>query len=266
MEFPNLLKWKYSSVIIVGTGALLFWAGYRLGLIRDGELDSREEQLYALILTVTIPTGLVFSSAVVNREIQEVSQDEIQKAKKERDRAISNCNGEIGRFQNLYSQRLDSIKMTLEPLQEFEDIYQQCLLEIENCQAVFEGLKERSKAAANISDWLSSKINRTHIRDFAISEVGKKFSIPTYQKTVFCNDIGRCINWLRDSIFALQGYEVRQEELARASQDLPGGIDVYLTALTAIKSYPDLTRLSRDTNVLQDFVKELSERLQNPSN
>lgn len=262
MAFPNLLKWKYSSVIIVGTGALLFWAGYRLGLIRDGELDSREEQLYALILTVTIPTGLAFSTAVVNREIQEESQDEIQKAHKERDKAIENSKAEIGRFQNLYSQRIEDIKNKLEPLKEFEDIYQQCLLEIENCRIIFEELRERSKAAADIADWLSSKANRLKIRDDAIAEVEKRFTIPAYQATAFRNDIGRCINWLADSIFALQGYEVKRSELARASQDILGGLDAYLVALEFIKSHPDLTDRSKKTNVLEDFVQELSERLQ----
>lgn len=261
MALPSLLKLKYSSVIIVSAGALLFWVGYRLGLIKDGPLDSREEQLYALILTAAIPSGLAFASYVVNREIQELSQDEIKKAIGEREKAVSDCNAKIGRFQNLYTQRLESIKKTLEPLEEFEDVHNQLLLEIENCQAVFEALKEKSNAAARISDWLSSKVNRTQVRDFAIAKVEKEFSIPAYKQSVFRNDIGRCINWLRDSIFALQAYEVRKEDLTRASQDLPGGIDPYLIALEAIKSHPDLTRLSRKTNVLQDFVSELSEKL-----
>lgn len=262
MASPNLLKWKYSSVIIVGTGALLFWAGYRLGLIRDGELDSREEQLYALILTAAIPTGLAFSSAVVNREIQEVSQDEILKAHKQRDKAIENSKAEIGRFQNLYTQRVEDIKSKLDPLKEFEGLYQQCLLEIENCHIAFEQLRERSQAAADISDWLSSKANRLKIRDDAIAEVEKRFTLPAYQATTFRNDIGRCINWLADSIFALQGYEVKRSELARASQDIPGELDAYLTALEAIKAHPDLAHHSKQTNVLEDFVQELSDRLQ----
>jgi hypothetical protein len=96
MKLPNVLKWKYSAVIIVVTGLGLCYIAYRLGLIRDGELNSREEQLYALILTVAIPAGITFSSSMVNREIQELSKDEIQKAQTERDKAITNCNGEIG--------------------------------------------------------------------------------------------------------------------------------------------------------------------------
>jgi hypothetical protein len=261
MAFPNLLKWKYSSVIIVGTGALLFWAGYRLGLIRDGELDSREEQLYALILTVTLPTGLVFSSAVVNREIQEESKSEIEKAQKERDKVREKSQLEVGKLQVLYTQKLDNIKNKLAPLQEFEDLYQQFISEIESCQATFEELKERSRVASDITDWLSSKANRTNIRDYAVAAAEKEVTIPPHQLPIFRNDIGRCINWLRDSIFVLQGYEVRRSDLARASQDIPGELKAYLAALEAIKSHPDLTRISKKTNVLDDFVQELSERL-----
>ncbi len=218
--------------------------------------------VYALILTVAIPVGMTFSSSMVNREIQELSKDEIQKAQTERDKAITKCNGEIGRFQNIYSQRIDKIKNSLEPLKEFEDIYKQCLFEVKNCQAIFDELQKKSHAAADLADWLSSKSNRMQIRDFAVFEVEKKHSIPAYKAITFRNDIGRCINWLRDSIFALQGYEVRREEIARACPDIPSGISAYLTALEVIKSHSDLVRLSNNTNVLEDFIQELSKKIQ----
>lgn len=265
MKLPNLLKWKYSAVIIVITGLLLCYISYRLGLIKEENLNSREEQIYALILTVAIPTGLTFSSSVVKREIQELSREDVENAQRDRDKAINRCKAEIGRFQNLYAQKLDTIKDKLEPLKESKDVYSQLSLEIESCQAVFEEFKERSRAAADISHWLSSKANRTQIRDWAIAEAEKQYPIPDYKMTIFRNDISRSINWLRDSIFALQGYEVRQEELLRARQDIPGGTEAYLATFEAIKSHPDLTRLSGNTNVLSDFLKELTEILQQQS-
>ena len=265
MKLPNFLKWKYSAVIIVVTGLTLCYISYRLGLIKEGTLNSREEQLYALILTVAVPTGLTFSSAVVNREIKELSGKEIEAAHQERDKAINRCKAEIGRFQNLYVQKLDIIKDELEPLKESKDVYSQLCHEIENCQAIFEEFKTRSRSAEDIAHWLSSKANRIQIRNWAIAEAKKQYSIPAYKMTVFRNDIGRSINWLRDSIFALQVYEVRKEELVRASQDIPGGIKAYLAAFEAIKSHPDLTRLSSSTNVLQYFIEQLSEKLQKQS-
>lgn len=261
MKPPNLLAWKYSAVIMVGTGAILFYVGYRLGLVRDDELIPRRDQLFALVLTVGVPASITFSSAVVNREIQELSKDEIRNAQIERDKAIRKYQEDLGRIRNQYAQRLDSIKDALEPLKDFEDVYQKCLLEIEICQSVFDEFKKKSQAAADISHWLASKANRIQIRDLAITKVEEKYSIPAYQSTTFRNDIGRCINWLRDSIFALQGYEVRQDELARTREDITGGIDAYLVALEAIKSHPDLIRLSNQTNVLEDFITELMDRL-----
>ncbi len=46
MKLPNILKWKYSAVIIVVTGLGLCYITYRLGLIRGGNLNSREELVY----------------------------------------------------------------------------------------------------------------------------------------------------------------------------------------------------------------------------
>lgn len=261
MKLPNLLKWKYSAVIIVVTGLALCYVSYRLGLIKEGTLNAREQQLYTLILTVAVPTGIGFSSVVVNREIQELSKQEVNAAHQERNKAINRCNAEIGRYHNLYTQKLDEVKNKIDPLKESKEIYNELCLEIEKCQAIFEEFKATSRAAEDIGTWLSSKVNRTQIRDWAIGEAEKNYPIPDYKMAMFRNDIGRSINWLRDSIVALQGYEIRKEELIRASQDIPGGIKVYLAAFEAIKAHPDLTRLSGNTNILQNFIEELAETL-----
>lgn len=256
MTLPNLLKLKYSAVIIVVTSGLLCYVSYRLGRIQDNQtLNSRHEQVLAVILTVAVPSGLGFSSWVVNHEIQELSEDRVKQAKRDH-------NSTVGRYQAMYSNALDEVKEKLEPLKGVGEGYQNCLLEIEKCRSIVKGFQKRDKASREIVDWLSSKKNRRMVREFMLEAIQKQqLSIPVHKLPALQQDLGRCINWLRDSILELQGYAVDQDLLTTAHLDLPNGLEVYSFALNSIKTHPVLSDLSGESMVLDDFVDELVYRL-----
>ncbi len=256
MKIPNLLKLKYSAVIIVAASGILCYVSYRLGRIQDNQtLNSRDEQIYAIILTVAIPAGLGFSGWVIDREIKELSEGRVEQAKQEH--ALK-----IGRYQAMYSDALDDIRKKLEPLKDAGCGYEKCIQEIEKCKSIVKDFQRKDKAAREIADWLYVKSNRKSLREFILSEVDRrKIEISKHQKIAFERDLGRCINWLRDSILELQGYAVEAQTLASAHLDLPKGMMAYSVALNAIKTHPRLTEFSGDSMVLEDFVDELVNRL-----
>lgn len=250
MNVKHFLSLRFTSFVLIAFGAFLFYTGYQIGSIDDKNIKKREEQIYSFLLSAVIPVGLGFVSWTMNREIEEKSQESIviirNEVTKEKKRCQAVCHD--------ISEELISI---LKPLQDTKVTYQKCIEEIEKHSDFIRIFQEKNDAAIKLTDWLKFSRNRDFLRKNIVSLAEEKHNIPPKYLHLYHKDIGRCINWLRDSIERLEGYVVDRNKLAYSLQYLPDGFDVYKTSLEGIKHQIDLIKLSGNSGVLEDFVDEL---------
>ncbi|MEM6837972.1 MAG: hypothetical protein AAF609_14085 [Cyanobacteria bacterium P01_C01_bin.120] len=254
MKKPSIFRLSSSAFGVVGFGIFLFLAGYRVGAIDDAALKKRQEVLHSVYIPFAM-TGVVgLLSWSINKEIDGRTEGEIEKERESYEK-------KRGQYKAMYFESLRQVKEVIEPIKLSDDIYQKCLREIERCERLLNDFENKKEAADSIYLWLSSSENRKQLKVYAVSQVMQFYEIPEHKAKLFHRDIGRCINWLRDSISRLHGYDVLKDQLAESYKDLPFGLDAHLAALSAIKSNNVLRELSKNSGVLEDFVDEISERL-----
>ncbi len=254
MKMSKLFGLSFSAFVSVVFGVALFFLGYRLGSLDDNTVKKREEMLYTVFIPFAMTSAAGFITWSINNEISEGSKGEIESHKEDYEK-------KRGQYKAMYFTSLNHAKKILEPLKLSGEIYQKCLIELENCEHLLNDFEEKKEASDRIYLWLSDPEHRRLLKEYTVSQASQSHEIPPHKVKIFQRDIGRCINWLRDSINRLQGYEVIKDKLAESYHDIPDGLNAHITALNSIKSHNELFELSKDSGVLEDFIEELVERL-----
>lgn len=233
---------NFKSIFTFGFfGVFLLFTGYQVGGINDKTVQEKEKQIYNFLLTVGIPLGIACVNHCVNEEIEEKTKRETKQ-----------------RLTAFYNERYSDLEKLLKssnlPPKEQDEIVKQ----IDIFKTAYQQFIENYEVAQKITKWLSNKKNRLALVNAITSQAQKQHRISDKSLPVFHEDMRRCINWLRDSIQRLKGYQLDKNEVTRAlSPDLTDGLEVYKTALNALKDNEQLIKLSGNSKVVKDFVDEL---------
>ncbi|WP_186227493.1 hypothetical protein [Scytonema hofmannii] len=129
-----------------------------------------------------------------------------------------------------------------------------------------EKFQARLEASQKIGKWLQNEDNRLSLSEFAISRASSNHNIHEKYMNAFKNDIGRCVNWLRDSVENLRACKVDPEEFTYARRaGMDSGIDPYITALNAIKNHEYLKRLASKTGIVKEMIDYFIQKLSSTS-
>lgn len=225
-------------------GAFLLFTGYQIGGINDKAVQEKEKQIYNFLLTVAIPLGIAGVNHSVNKEIEEKAEKEIDK------RLVA--------YQNNHCSNLEKIKGLIESSSLPPQVRNEYVKQIDISQTACKQFIENYEIAQKITKWLSDRKNRLALVDTITVLAQQRHQISSKSLPAFRQDMARCINWLRDSIQRLNGYQLERNEVTKAlSPDLTDGLEVYKTALNALKYHDQLGKLSGNSRVVEDFVDEL---------
>nr|WP_322718299.1 hypothetical protein [Nostoc sp. ChiQUE02]MDZ8231273.1 hypothetical protein [Nostoc sp. ChiQUE02] len=242
MSHSNWRNLLLVYLVLIVSGAGLFTLGYNVALLNETNLPKRQEIIINALLAL-VPTGMGFVGWLVFREFDFLIKEQVNQTT---------------------IQAIKSIQDTEKMIADIglsEEKYQECLKILQKANERIELYGKHSQVAQKISKWLSSSKNRSRLTEEVVKIAQKNHIIPPEVLPFFKRDIARSINWLRDSIIRLNGYDVDSTYIEEI-QKVPDGFATYRAALYAIELHPQLAELTGDTKVIGNFVRELVAKLE----
>ncbi|MEP0855274.1 hypothetical protein [Trichocoleus sp. DQ-U1] len=235
--------------------AFLWWIGYEIGRIPDkNELVLEREKIIYPFLLGLIPLAAAALNYFINTQIEEQSKTIIEEKEKE-------CENKVKSYAINHLRTLGLVEIELRKSN--EPVATECLLKVNSFKEIFKNYVNNYEVSQEIVKWLDNRKEREKLLEKIVAETLRKNNISAMSSVsrAFSQDIGRCVNWLRDSIDVLDKRRVYPPEMTTALSKIGNNFKPYKDALTAIKLDDELQQRSGNTGIIEHYLDELIKEL-----
>jgi hypothetical protein len=274
MSLRTVFKPTMASAAFVIFSASLFAVGCWIGGFvpkeihnQNGKIETKEtitekDKLIAgLLLSLVLP-GAAYLNYFINQKIEDESNKKISENE-------IKCKNRVNDYVVNCLKSLDKVQGVLAGLN--EDQASQCLTEISKFKIGIQEYVEKYDTAQVIVKWFDDDKLRKKLIVKIVEETLKKYNISNKQiDKDFSTDVGKCLNWLRDSIDILGSRPVDINYMTQALQQHAVQKAVYRYALTNIlyehfkgqKEFDDMCKVKQVSSsyalrILQEYTDKL---------
>lgn len=250
MELKTFFKPTIATLYFIIFSASLFLLGYGVGGIKKS-VSERDKIIYPFLLTFVLP-GASFLNLFINQQIE-------GKNKEYREKKEAECENKVKDYANNYLRELGHLEIELRKLD--GPVVIECLEKTNYFREIVRNYVKNYEASQNVVKWLDIEKKRVLLVEVIVAKALRKNPNQISDLQTFNQDIGRCINWLRDSIDVLHSRPIYPPEMTKALQALENNFKPYEDALESILEVEELQLQSNYTGILEQYVHELIERL-----
>ncbi|MBD2446703.1 hypothetical protein H6G76_05880 [Nostoc sp. FACHB-152] len=258
-----LFKSTTASLFFIFFIILTFVTGNLMGsLPNDPKLNDKVSEKQKIIYPVLlgfIPVAVGILNFFINTKIEEEANKKIEENHKE-------CKEKVESYAHNFLRTLGSVEIQLQKLD--GNVSGECLLEVNKFKEVVRSYVINYDASQKIVKLLDNDKLRHKLEIDVIAKAVKKFDIPinSDESKAFSQDIGRCINWLRDSIDVLDYRPIYPPEMTTALKSGVKNFAPYEDALNNIKFEDKLEEASDSTRIIEKYVNYLINELKKSVN
>lgn len=263
MDLKNFLKPTSATFGFIIFSASLFTVGYHVGGLTDNnKVTERDKILSPFLLSLILP-GAAIVNFFINKQVKDESERQIVQNEK-------NCENRVKNYAFHYLNSLDKVEIILGKSD--DAVSQKCMTEVVKLKGEIQEYVDKYDAAQVMVKWLDDdRLRRKLLRTIVIvtQKEEPKIIDDSDVEIAFSEDLGKCLNWLRDSIDVLDNRSVDRKYMTTALT--PGMLeqfDAYQYALTYIfrdyfKDQKELKDFCISNNVSEFYVKRILEEYVN---
>ena len=254
MKLETFVKPTTATIYFIFFSAFLFSTGYFVGGLKY-KVQPREELIASSILGL-IPIAAGYLNYFINAKILEESNKKIEENDKK-------CQDTIQSFAVNYLHKIDHIEIELKQIN--GPASDKCIIEVQKFKSVVNKYRENYEASRKIMKILDNETERRHILENIIAYARKEYKKVNSKEPLpkeFNRDIGRCVNWLRDSVNLLDTRNLDKSYMTTAiKSNLLKDFTPYEFALKRIIFDEKISKISLSTKIINEYIEYLIKEL-----